>query len=140
MANALGLLLMGIFGSWLVGRIERNVKAFFICLAAMLAGFVAGATISKVANPVTEDNTTAFVMIDNTEKGESIPMLCVMEPSLVRKPITSYSSITSKGNSCVDNLYPITPGVQTAHPIRCLSPPNSSVYSGYLIPIDCDTS
>lgn len=140
MANSLGLLLMGIFGAWLVGRIERNAKAFFICLAAMLAGFVAGATISKIVNPVTEDNTMAIVMIDNTEKGESLPMLCVVEPSVVWKSITRYSSITSKRSSCVDNLYPITPGVQTAHPVRCLSPPQFSIYKGYSIPIDCDTS
>lgn len=140
MANLLGLMLMGIFGAWLVGRIERNVKAFFICIAAMLAGFVAGATISKIVNPVTEDNTIAIVTMDTTENGESIPMLCVTESSVVWKPITCYSSITGKRYFCSDILYSITPGVQTAHPVRCLSPPYSSIYSGYVIPIECDTS
>lgn len=93
-------------------------------MLALALGFVIGATARKIANPLEKDNLTV-VMMDNTEKGETTPMLCALEPSIVQKPIASYSSIVSKKSAHVDNLYSITSIVKTVHPTRCLSPPFS---------------
>lgn len=137
MANPLGLLLIGCLGCWLIGRLNRNYKTFFVCLVAMLLGFTAGATISKFVKPL-EKAETAFVIMDNTENGDDSFMLCATEPSVVWKPLARYSSITSNKSSLGDILWSITPQVTTVHP-RCLSPP-SYVYSGYHIPMDYDSS
>lgn len=122
MANPLGLLLIGILGCWGIGRINHSSKVFFACLVAMLLGFASGATISKLI-PLEKVGTT-IVMVDNTEKGETTSMLRVMEPSIVMKPVTCYSSVIGKEMFRVDNLYSITSGVMTVHPVRCLSPPS----------------
>lgn len=120
MANPISLLLVGLIGSFVIGRINRSSKAFFTCLLALALGFVTGAMIGKLTKSFGKTEQSTIVMKDDMSKGDSTPMLYAVAYTT---PTVSYSSAVGKEYYYDDNSYNLTPGVKTAHPVMCLSPP-----------------
>ena len=128
MANPLGLLLLGVAGCWLIGRINRSTKVALVCMLSLALGFVAGG-MTKLLSSV-EKNETAIIQIDNTTNGMNTPMLCLEPTSLVWKSTNEYTTIAGKEYAFSDELCNITSASETVHPVRCLSPPTPIYDSG----------